>query len=108
MPTQRPCHFDQTVVAGRANGLAGFTPDLVRSACASPDRVDALVWAVTDLLVEQMSNQGIYELYRQEAEKLEAEKRAKRASQMPQVTYAPGSGEYEVQQRLLQEGKTSP
>jgi phage terminase large subunit-like protein len=32
--------------------MCGFTPDLVRSAGASPDRVDALVWAMTDLLVE--------------------------------------------------------
>ncbi len=31
----------------------------------SPDRADALVWALTDLLIEPMSNQGIYELYRQ-------------------------------------------
>ena len=31
----------------------------------SPDRVDALVWALTDLLLEPMSDQGIYDLYRQ-------------------------------------------
>src|SRR6266403_18093 len=31
----------------------------------SPDRADALVWALTDLLIEPMSNQGIYDLYRQ-------------------------------------------
>jgi len=31
----------------------------------SPDRVDALVWALTDLLIEPMSDQGIYDLYRQ-------------------------------------------
>ena len=31
----------------------------------SPDRVDALVWALTDLLVTPMSGQGIYEAYRQ-------------------------------------------
>ena len=35
----------------------------------SPDRVDALVWALTDLLLEPMSNQGIFELYRQLAQK---------------------------------------
>jgi hypothetical protein len=33
----------------------------------SPDRVDALVWAFTDLLVERMAGEGIYELYRQRA-----------------------------------------
>lgn len=32
---------------------------------SSPDRADALVWALTDLLIETMSNQGIFELYRQ-------------------------------------------
>lgn len=30
----------------------------------SPDRVDALVWALTDLLVEPMPGEGIYEAYR--------------------------------------------
>ncbi len=31
----------------------------------SPDRVDALVWALTELLVTPMSGQGIYDAYRQ-------------------------------------------
>ena len=35
----------------------------------SPDRVDALVWALTDLLLEPMPDQGIYDLYRQLAQK---------------------------------------
>ena len=33
----------------------------------SPDRVDALVWALTDLLVEPMAHSGIFELYREQA-----------------------------------------
>jgi len=37
----------------------------IRSAGFSPDRVDALVWALTDLLVGQMPGEGIYEAYRQ-------------------------------------------
>lgn len=37
----------------------------VRAAGCSPDRVDALVWALTDLLVESMRGDGIYEVYRQ-------------------------------------------
>ncbi|TMJ56865.1 MAG: ATP-binding protein [Alphaproteobacteria bacterium] len=50
--------------------MCGFVPadqgDLgPRLAGCSPDRVDALVWALTDLLIEPMSNQGIYDLYRQ-------------------------------------------
>lgn len=31
----------------------------------SPDRVDALVWALTDLLLAPMAGEGIYEVYRQ-------------------------------------------
>jgi phage terminase large subunit-like protein len=36
----------------------------IRRAGYSPDRVDALVWALTDLLVEPMPGEGIYEVYR--------------------------------------------
>jgi phage terminase large subunit-like protein len=36
-----------------------------RSAGHSPDRVDALVWALTELLVAPMPGEGIYEMYRQ-------------------------------------------
>jgi phage terminase large subunit-like protein len=50
--------------------MCAFSADLresvkVRSAGRSPDRVDALVWALTDLLVEPMRAEGIYEVYRQ-------------------------------------------
>jgi phage terminase large subunit-like protein len=31
----------------------------------SPDRVDALVWALTDLLLSPMAGEGVYETYRQ-------------------------------------------
>jgi len=34
----------------------------------SPDRVDAGVWALTELLVQSMSDWGIFELARQQAE----------------------------------------
>jgi len=40
------------------------------SAAGSPDRVDALVWAFTDLLVEPKRGEGVYELYRQLSEEL--------------------------------------
>jgi phage terminase large subunit-like protein len=54
--------------------MCGFVPAnhgnvVLRSAGSSPDRVDALVWALTDLLVTPMSNQGIFDLYRQLAQK---------------------------------------
>jgi phage terminase large subunit-like protein len=54
--------------------MCAFTSDahgnLSRSAGYSPDRVDALVWALTDLLVEPMPAQGIYEVYRQLSDQL--------------------------------------
>ena len=70
-----------------------ITPDLL--AGFSPDKVDACVWALTDLLVEPMSNSGIFELYREQARKL-AEANVKPA---PITNYAPGSVEWENQQR---------
>lgn len=54
--------------------MCSFTPSgdrefAMRPAGTSPDRVYALVWALTDLLVEPMSNQGIFDLYRQLAQR---------------------------------------
>jgi hypothetical protein len=34
----------------------------------SPGRVDALVWALTDLILQPMKGSNIYELYRENAE----------------------------------------
>ena len=49
--------------------MTNFTSDIDRAAAGySPDRVDALVWAFTQLLVEPMKGEGIYEWYRQQAE----------------------------------------
>jgi phage terminase large subunit-like protein len=45
-----------------ADGRGGLK---LPSRSCSPDRVDALVWALTDLLVEPKRGEGIYELYRQ-------------------------------------------
>lgn len=44
-----------SLVGGRENARTG----------SSPDRVDALVWALTDLLLVPMIGEGIYEIYRQ-------------------------------------------
>lgn len=50
-----------------------FTSDFDRGTAGfSPDRVDALVWALSALLVQPMSNEGIYEHYRQLAETTKA------------------------------------
>jgi phage terminase large subunit-like protein len=45
--------------------MCAFTPDFDRTAAGySPDRVDALVWAVTELLIEPHAGDAIFEAYR--------------------------------------------
>jgi phage terminase large subunit-like protein len=46
--------------------MTNFTSDIDRAAAGySPDRVDALVWAFSELLVEPMNGEGKFEFYRQ-------------------------------------------
>jgi hypothetical protein len=47
--------------------MCAFVADIDRAA-GSPDRVDALVWALAELMIAPMKGFGIYELYRQMAE----------------------------------------
>jgi phage terminase large subunit-like protein len=48
--------------------MCAFTSDFDRHAAGySPDRVDALVWGLSELLVSPMSGAGIFELYRRDA-----------------------------------------
>jgi hypothetical protein len=55
--------------------MTNFTSDFDRDAAGySPDRLDALVWAATELLIQPMKGWAIFELYRQQAEALAAEK----------------------------------
>jgi phage terminase large subunit-like protein len=50
--------------------MCAFTSDFDRNAAGySPDRVDALVWALTELLVEPRAGEGIFEAYRRLATK---------------------------------------
>jgi phage terminase large subunit-like protein len=50
--------------------MCSFTSNFDRKAAGySPDRVDALVWAFTELLVEPRAGDGIFEAYRQLAAK---------------------------------------
>ncbi len=64
--------------------MCSFTTDFDRSRAGySPDRVDALVWALTDLLVEPMKSEGIYELMRQRAAEAEAAREAEQLAQRP-------------------------
>jgi hypothetical protein len=71
--------------------MTNFTSDIDRAAAGySPDRVDALVWAFSELLVEPMKSKGIFDLYRRNAEA--AEQRVK--PQPTQTTWAIGSMEW--------------
>jgi hypothetical protein len=47
--------------------MTAFVPDLDRGKMGSPDRVDALVWALTDLMVEREPYAYLLEHYRREA-----------------------------------------
>jgi hypothetical protein len=76
--------------------MTNFTSDIDRAAAGySPDRVDALVWAFSELLVEPMKSEGIFELYRRNAEA--AEQRDK--PQPTQTTSAIGSMEWQAEQK---------
>jgi phage terminase large subunit-like protein len=47
--------------------MIGFTADIDRAKFGSPDRVDALVWAITELMVERVPYQGLIDYYRERA-----------------------------------------
>lgn len=96
-------HKDQVRHAGEFRELedqmlnfstAGYLGD------RSPDRADALVWALTDLLVEPMPAYGIYEWTRQKAEA----SAAKPVAGAP-ANYAIGSLEYAMAQAEKQAGE---
>jgi phage terminase large subunit-like protein len=55
----------------------GYDEGENRRAGFSPDRVDALVWAITDLLLIPMVGEGIYEAYRQLSSQLSEASRTK-------------------------------
>jgi phage terminase large subunit-like protein len=52
--------------------MTTFVPDIDRSKMGSPDRLDALVWALTDLVVERVPFEGLLEYYRIEATRMQA------------------------------------
>src|ERR1019366_3103783 len=52
--------------------LCNFSNDFDRSRSGSPDRLDAMVWAFTELIVEATPGYGIIEYTRLEAEKVTA------------------------------------
>ena len=71
--------------------MTNFTSDIDRAAAGySPDRVDALVWAFSDLLVQPMTGEGIYEWYRQQSAAAAQRSTPQPAQTVPQ----PGSMEW--------------
>lgn len=47
--------------------MTAFVPDIDRSKMGSPDRVDALVWGLTDLIIEATPYAGLIEYYKERA-----------------------------------------
>jgi len=47
--------------------LTQFVPDLDRGRAGSPDRADSMIWAITELMVEKMPYQGLFDFYEAEA-----------------------------------------
>jgi hypothetical protein len=75
--TRRP---DDKFYLGYRPGRGGY----------SPDRVDALVWAFSELLVEQTPGENVFELYRRQAEAAAQRSKPQPAQTVPQ----PGSMEW--------------
>jgi len=83
--------------------MCAFTTDFDRARAGySPDRVDGLVWALTELLVEPMKNNAFYELTRQ---RVEAMRQQQSRVEAPQTVYARGSVEWQQQQEALGKGE---
>ena len=82
--------------------MCSFTTDFDRSRAGySPDRVDALVWALTDLLVAEMPGWGVYEATRRQAEALAAQRKERKEQQRP-IIPQPGSLEWQEWQQRQQ------
>jgi predicted phage terminase large subunit-like protein len=81
--------------------MCSFTTDFDRSRAGySPDRVDALVWALTDLLVAEMPSWGIWEATRQRAEALKQQQAGQiAAAKTVTPVLAPGSMEWFAMQK---------
>ena len=71
--------------------MCAFTTAFDRTRAGfSPGRVDALVWALTDLILQPMKSWGTYELYRQRAEAAQQRNKPQPVKTLPQ----PGSMEW--------------
>ena len=71
--------------------MCAFTTAFDRAKAGfSPGRVDALVWALTDLILQPMKSWGLFELYRQRAEAAQQRNKPQPVKTLPQ----PGSMEW--------------
>jgi phage terminase large subunit-like protein len=71
--------------------MCAFTTAFDRAKAGfSPGRVDALVWAMTDLILQPMKGSNIYELYREHAEAAQQRNKPQPTKPLPQ----PGSVEW--------------
>jgi phage terminase large subunit-like protein len=50
--------------------MTSFVPDIDRGKMGSPDRVDALVWAMTELMVQKVPFESLLEYYRAETARI--------------------------------------
>ena len=71
--------------AGKGQRRRNFTSDIDRAAAGySPDRVDAWVWAFSELLVEPIPGEGLFEFYRQYGEAAAQRSKPQPAQTVPQ------------------------
>lgn len=66
--------------------LCAFTSDYDRAKSGSPDRLDALVWALSELMVEEVAGWGIMEHYRRQSEKVTSSRIAAVIEKQPPTT----------------------
>ena len=84
--------------------MCAFASDFDRSSAGfSPDRVDALVWAFTELLVEPMASEGHFLWAKEKAASLQP-----KPAPRPEPIYAIGSQEYAAQQERLRLQRLDP
>jgi hypothetical protein len=85
--------------------MTNFTSDIDRAAAGySPDRVDALVWAFSELLVEPMNGKNIFEFYRQRAEAAAERSKPQPAQTVPQpgpMEWLAGAGEQGLNHQVV-------
>jgi hypothetical protein len=72
--------------------MTNFTSDIDRATAGySPDRVDALVWAFSELLVEPMKGEAMFELARRNAEAAEQRRKPQPTQTVPSPARWSGS-----------------